>query len=347
MKHEPPIDRRALAEVVREEYGFAPASLEFVPVGYAAACYVLADARGRRRFLKLWPDTGAGRAAAARLDAALALLVALDRRGIRVAAPLPSCRGALTAAFSGRPLALFPFVAGRAPPPWSAWPPALRAELGRTLAAIHAATPTLADLLPPRDPLETDFEADLRRGLVALERLGAEARPGQRALRASVLPRAGEVLAQLDRLEALRASVRRAGAPLVLCHTDIGGDNLRLGRAGRLTVLDWDEATIAPPEHDLQDVRGPALAGILEAYLADGGVRALSLERFAFALLARHLGDAAARLTRILDEPLGPDEDADELRGIDDWGFAQWRALDRTLDEIAAALSRAGVRPAG
>jgi hypothetical protein len=76
-------------------------------------------------------------------------------------------------------------------------------------------------------------------------------------------------------------------------------------------------------------------------------VRALSLDRFAFALLARHLGDAAARLTRILAEPLGPDEDADELGGIDDWGFAQWRALDRTLDEIAAALSRAGVQSAG
>src|SRR3989442_1349 len=170
---------------------------------------------------------------------------------------------------------------------------------------------------------------------------------GRRAWRGSGLPRAGEVLAQLDRLEALRAVVRREGAPLVLCHTDIGGDNLRLDRAGRLTVLDWDEATIAPPEHDLQDVRGPALADIVVAYLAAGGVRALSLDRFAFALLGRHLADATARLTRILDEPLSPAEDADELAGIDAWGFAQWRALERTLEGVAAALSRAGVESAG
>ena len=76
-------------------------------------------------------------------------------------------------------------------------------------------------------------------------------------------------------------------------------------------------------------------------------MRALSLDRFAFALLARHLGDASARLTRILREPLSPADDADDLRGIDDWGFAQWRALDRTLEAVAAALSRAGIESAG
>ncbi|HEY3111907.1 MAG TPA: phosphotransferase [Chloroflexota bacterium] len=347
MRHEPPIDRDALAEAVRGAYGLAPASLTFVPVGYAAACYDLRDEGGRRRFLKLWPATGAGRAAAARLDATLPLLVALAGQGIRVPAPLPTRQGGLAASFAGQPFALFPFVVGRAPPPWSAWPPALQAELGRTLAAIHLATPRLARLLPARDPLETTFEAELRRGLAALERLEGGARPGQRALRESVLPRAGEMLAQLDRLAALRALVRREGAPLVLCHTDIGADNLRLDRAGRLTVLDWDEATIAPPEHDLQDLRGPVLAGILVAYLAAGGVRALSLDRFAFALLGRHLGDATARLTRILDEPLSPAEDADALAGIEAWGFAQWRALERTLDGVAAALSRAGVESAG
>src|SRR5262245_43766443 len=183
MRHEPPIDRRDLAEVVRDAYGFPAARLEFVPVGYAAACYVAADERGRRRFLKLWPATGAGRAAAARLGATLPLLVALDARGVRVAAPLRTGRGALTASLAGQPLALFPFVVGRAPPPWPAWPPALQAELGRALAAIHAATPALAGLLPAGDPLETTVEAALRDGLAELGHLDAAARPGQRALR--------------------------------------------------------------------------------------------------------------------------------------------------------------------
>src|SRR5436190_17815636 len=116
VRHEPALDRGALIAVVRAAYGFEAAWLAFVPVGYAAACYELRDGAGQRRFLKLWPDTGAGRAAAARLDATLPLLVALDRQGIRVPAPIPTLAGALAASFGGQPFALFPFVRGRAPP---------------------------------------------------------------------------------------------------------------------------------------------------------------------------------------------------------------------------------------
>src|SRR5262249_50471833 len=270
------------------------------------------------------------------LGATLPLLVALDRQGIPVPAPLPTDQGALVTSFRDQPLALFPFVTGRPPPPWPAWPPALQAELGRALAAIHAATPALAGLLPPRDPLATSWESELRQGLAALERLDAGARPGQLALRDSVLPRAGEVLSQLDRLAARRAGVGRDRARPVLCHGDIGGGNPRPHAVRRPAVLDWDEATPAPPPDDPDDGRAPAPAGGLAAYFARGGVRALSLDRFAFALLARHLGDATARLTRILGEPLSPAEDADELAGIERWGFAQWRRLDGAFEEIAA-----------
>ena len=35
---------------------------------------------------------------------------------------------------------------------------------------------------------------------------------------------------------------------MVLCHTDAAGDNLLVDHDGALAILDWDEATIAPPE---------------------------------------------------------------------------------------------------
>src|SRR5690349_12108352 len=131
MRYEPPIDRAALLAAVGAAYGLAAAGLRFVPVGYAAAAYELRDERGGRHFLKLWPSTGAGRSAAARLDETLPLLVALAGRGIPVAPPRPTVDGALAASFDGQPLALFPFVVGRRPPPWPAWSAALQAELGR------------------------------------------------------------------------------------------------------------------------------------------------------------------------------------------------------------------------
>ena len=113
----------------------SPTSIEFVPVGYAAAAYVLRDRSDRPHFLKLWPSTNAGLLAAARPDAPLPLMVALAEQGIPVAAPIPARDGALSARLDDQPFALFPFVAGRAPPPWSGWPAPLQAALGRTLAA--------------------------------------------------------------------------------------------------------------------------------------------------------------------------------------------------------------------
>jgi aminoglycoside phosphotransferase (APT) family kinase protein len=154
-----------------------------------------------------------------------------------------------------------------------------------------------------------------------------------------LLPRVEEVLAQLDRLHHLQEVVRQLSGPFVLCHTDIGGDNLLVGNQGQLYVLDWDDVILAPPEHDLQEARWVGFAACLEAYRAAGGAQPLHLDHFAFYLLRRHLGDMTMRLLRILEENSSPEEDEDALYGIEAWGFVQWSTLDQTLDGMAAALS--------
>jgi aminoglycoside phosphotransferase (APT) family kinase protein len=342
VKHEPSIDRARLIEAARDAYGIAVDDLAFVPLGYAAACYALSGAGERRYFLKLWPDTDAGRAAAERQPVVLPLMRALVERGLcpRVPAPLSTRDGGLSASFAGRPFAVFPFLAGHAPPPWSEWPLALRDELARTIAAIHRATPALADVLPPRDAFDIPFEADLRRGLDAAERIGLGERPGLRALRDLVAPRRVEIMAQLARLHRLQDAVRRLPGPAVLCHTDIGGDNLLLDDRDRLWALDWDDAIVAPPEHDLQCGLGADFGRFLSVYAAAGGAHPLHLDHFAFYLLRRYLGDMTARLVRILHENTTEEEDQDALDGMVAWGFDQWAALDDTLAEVKAALDR-------
>jgi hypothetical protein len=347
MRTEPAIDRADLAETVRSRYGLIVEGLTFVPVGYAAACYALGCAGGERRFLKLWPDTIAGRAVATRLDVVLPLTRALvDRRLVtRVPAPLPTRDGALRALFHGAPFAVFPFLPGHAPAPWSDWPASQRDEFARTVAAIHQATPALADVLPPRETFAIPFEADLRRGLVALASIGPGARPGLLALRDSVLPRRDEVLSQLARLHRLQGAVQDLSGSFVLCHTDLGGDNLLVDDEGRFSVLDWDDAIVAPPEHDLHAALGDGFGRFLAVYQAAGGARSLRLDQFAFSLLRRYLGDMAARLSRLLEEDTTAQEDAELLAGIDDWGFTQWADFDQTLAAIAAALDRRDASP--
>jgi hypothetical protein len=235
------------------------------------------------------------------------------------------------------PFAVFPFLAGNSPPPWS---PALWDELARAIAAIHRATPALADVLPPRDTFAIPLEVELLQGLEAIERIGPRDRLGLLALRELVLPRRDEILAQLARLQRLQGTVRRLSSPFVLCHTDIGGDNLLVDDQGRLSVLDWDEAVVASPEYDLYECPRQDFARFLTVYATAGGAGPLHLDHFAFALLRRYVGDMAVRLLSILEENTAAEQDEEALYGMEAWGFARWRTLDETLDGIAAALPR-------
>ena len=311
-----------------------------MPVGYVAACYVVRCASAERYFLKLWPETRVGSQGEAQRDSSLRLTRALCDRGIypNVPYPIPTRLGSLWASFAGSPFAVFPFLPGDVAPPWSQTPPAVRDELARAVATIHAATPALADVLPSRETFALPWEADLRAGLDAIEPIDRAARLGLWALQELVVPRRVEILRQLDRLHRLQDAVRRLAGPFVLCHTDLGGDNLLIAEPGQLALLDWDDATVAPPEHDLQTAVGEGFGRFLEVYRNAGGIGPWHLDHFAFYLLRRYVGDLAVRLLRILHENPTEREDADLLDGMERWGFAQWRMLDQTLEGVAGAL---------
>jgi aminoglycoside phosphotransferase (APT) family kinase protein len=342
MRYEPTnINRARLIDTVRDLYGLAFDELVFVPVGIPSVCYVLRDRGEERFFLKLWPDTRAARTNTARRDTSLPLTRALYERGIyrRVPYPLATRTGTLWATCSGIPFAIFPFIAGHSEPAsWPVSPEAVSDAVARILATIHRATPALADVLPARETFDIPFEADLLRGLEVLEHVGADTRSGVRALRDVVLPRRKQVLDQLARLHRLQGAVRRLDGPMVLCHADMGGDNLLVDDQGQISIVDWDDATVAPPEHDLQCAIGSSFGRFLNVYGEAGGAHPLHLDHFAFFLLRRYLHDMAVRLLRILEEHTTAEQDQDALAGIEACGFAQWSALDKTLTGIAAGL---------
>lgn len=338
MRYEPPVDRARLIDAVRQRYGFPARGLTFVPVGFATACYELDCADGSRYFLKLWPNLRLGQPVATRLYGTLVLVRALYDRKLyqRVPAPLAACDGAWWADMAGTPFAIFQLLPGMSPP--AQLPRALWSEFGRTLATIHRATPHLSDVLPPRETFALTFEPALRRGMDVVARMGPGTRPGLRALHERLVTRQNDILFQLERLHQLQSTVRQLGGAFVLCHTDLNGSNMLVDEQGRISVLDWDVATVAPPEHDLWGAVGDGLGSILDTYQEAGGARPLYLEHFAFYLLRRYLEDMAARVVRLLDEQADGHEDDELLYGIEAYGFARWSALDDTLATIAAAL---------
>jgi spectinomycin phosphotransferase len=357
VQHEPNIDRAALIAAVESAYGIPSVRLAFVPFGFATVCYAVDALGGERYFLKLWPHTRAGREMASRQEIALPIVRALRDRGLfdRVPAPLSTQAGALWADTAAGRVALFPFLSGRTLPEDSPTPAPLRDQFARTIATLHAATPALADVLPPRDTFATPEIEILKHCLVRVASIPPAARPGLLALRSLVLSRCREIEAQIERLAGLQERLRALDGPFVLCHEDMGGSNMLVDDSGLLYVLDWDGVQLAPPEFDLCACLRDGWARSFAVYRDAGGVWPLQLDRFAFYLQYRYLGDLTARFERLLalDDAEGAAQDAELLRGMRAYGFDRWRGLDGMLAEIDAALAevsgheRAGAGPSG
>jgi Ser/Thr protein kinase RdoA (MazF antagonist) len=225
---------------------------------------------------------------------ALDLLVTLAAAGLPVAPPIPTLSGALWAARGDLFMALFPLVRGQTPTGWPRWDRSILVSLGALIRRFHEVR---CDGMPV-DSLT-----------VPAHSLPADA------------PYAAEFASQLQRLQRLGFGARATVWEPVLCHTDVGGDNILRTPSGDLVLLDWDEAVAGPPENDfVLFARDGGLDEVLAGY---GG--ALDPHRLAFCQLRRYLGDAWVRYGRLLD-PACPDRAAVEADLVE-WGVRPWRSL--------------------
>lgn len=220
----------------------------------------------------------------------LAVLEELAQRGLPVAPPVRTTDGQLATST----YAVYPFVHGRSAPE----DPAL---LGRTLRRVHAIT----DLDLPRTTLD-EWCVEFLRGHIE---------------HPWIVDRRDELAAAVDRLEAVIDGARRTEVPYVLVHHDLYGDNIIVDDNGEvIAILDWDHASLAPPEHDLWMLVDEERAnGLLAAY----GAADLNATHLEYALLARALRDLAARVHNEVDRP-----------GIEQWGFRRLARLDEVLDHV-------------
>jgi spectinomycin phosphotransferase len=79
----------------------------------------------------------------------------------------------------------------------------------------------------------------------------------------------------LERTAALAKMAKQTEHPMVLCHADVHTNNLLMGDDGRLYVIDWDDARLAPKERDLMFVLAEAGEAERESFLAGYGGAAI------------------------------------------------------------------------
>ncbi|MFD9905056.1 phosphotransferase enzyme family protein [Streptomyces sp. NPDC059063] len=290
---------------VREDFGVALDRLDPVTDGADEAAW-------------LWRGTGAdGRRYAVKLSkggsaAGLVVTARLAEHGLPgVAGPVRTRRGGLWSARDGGRLTLVPWVSD-APALDGAMGAEHWAAYGELLARVHATpvTDELAGALPREDYTHerlASFVRDVDR------RLRRDLPPGADALHRAVAAewraatdRAGELL---DRAAALGRALRaRPAAPMVVCHGDPHLGNVLLGGPGRVWLIDWDDAVLAPRERDLMFVMGGvlyfALVGPREQgwfFDAYGAVATPDPDRLAYCRAIRALEDLALPAAQVAD----------------------------------------------
>ncbi len=143
-------------------------------------------------------------------------------------------------------------------------------RLGAFAARLHATVlpPELAALVPSEDfrPKANAMARRVAAHVVAGAGGGPEREDIARRAAAVWVMHAPVIERLVRRSEELARQVRAGeglARPLrfVPCHADLHIGNVLVGADGGLSIVDWDEVVLAPPERDLMFVRGSVIAG--------------------------------------------------------------------------------------
>ena len=248
-----PLSDDTLLACAREHFGCPATAVTFLPLGYDANAYAYRLEAGETYFLKV-------RRGPAALPGLLAPRYIRDQGIDGILAPLPTAGGALWAVLGDFTVTLWPFIAGH-----DAWDSGLSdaqwVAFGDLLRRVHA--------LPVPQELAAHLRAerfvpDHREHLPALAALahGPElAGPWAAALVAFWRQHEATIATLQRQATVLGEQLRRAGWPRLLCHADAYLGNVLVGDDGRLWLIDWDGAALAPRERDLMFVVGGIAAG--------------------------------------------------------------------------------------
>jgi spectinomycin phosphotransferase len=261
----PALDDSTLVAGLRDRYGLPVESLAFVPLGNdsAAWTYHATASDGSAWFVKVRRDP--------RPAGILVPRFLRDRGLTEVVAARPTRDGEPWLDLGPWSVLVYPVVDAR-----SAMDVGLDDDgwrrLGAFAARLHATTlpPDLAAVVPREDFRPKATAMAHRVGRYIAEGAGGDLARDELAERLVAIWVEHRAVIEwlVERSEKLAGRIRDGAGlarPLrfVPCHADLHAANVLVGADGDLSIVDWDEVVLAPPERDLMFVRGSAIAGIV------------------------------------------------------------------------------------
>jgi hypothetical protein len=264
-----------LSDALADGWGFRPAWLSYLAVGFGSHHWLAVDSGARRLFVtvddlceKLRDDADTASAVFGRLGQAFESALSLRRdAGLDfVVAPLPAIGGRVLRRLTGRySLVVHPYLADCHSGQDSEFESSAdRHAVLALLVRLHNAKAAR----PPADTFEIPGRAAL---LAAMHSTGQPWQTGPYGTRSrDLLARhASDLRALLAAFDELAGRVRAKGGRMVITHGEPDAANVLKTPAG-FVFVDWESALLAPPERDLWAL-AESDPGLLDAYSAATG----------------------------------------------------------------------------
>lgn len=292
----PDISEEELLGLLASEYGLDIASITFVPKGEEAYSYVAKVRDSGRVFVRVQESARADLLETA-FEVAYALSTQCELR--EVLAPVRSHAGEFTSRFEGYSIAVFPYVDGNSAYEVGLSDDGLR-RVASLIAAIHSRGSSLSLSKLYQESFDNPFAAPIDRAFEAIERLTTDSSEYQRRVRDLLRAERDDILAVFDRMEQLRAEIGGLDVDFVLTHGDPNVANILIDECGELSLVDWGDVGLGPPEQDLMAFSEDRFEIFLRQYAADFGRPKLHEPVFAFYFYRWVLQEIADYTTRIL-----------------------------------------------
>jgi len=329
-----------------EQWHLEVTGIHFIPIGDSAYSYQVEVRPNSSYYLKVIDQRmSAGRRTAAHMGFTLPLqhLVAnLHLAEVNAPLPQPTITGALHAIHEPFLFALYTFIHGETQA--SAYPmtPALIGRIGQALATLHTIRiPEALQQRSPQDRLTAPFDADLLTDLAALETISSHDELYLQRLREVTWPRREQIPAFLAHCQEYASKAQQTPVSAVICHGDAWGGNMILSPSGRLILLDWESAVMAPPERDAFMYLG-YLGTEFTAF--DAGYRMIHQEPMhwhaewlAYYAYRRQLRNLAHWLHNLLHEPLDEVQRDNDVTMIEYHCLDRLESVERTATELVAS----------
>lgn len=305
------IGDKELKNIISKVWAINATKIRFLPLGEENWAYIVEDNDGKKYFLKMYGKKRKIEQVKESLSVIHYLYAKHDIKNI--IHPISTTIDSVYYLIKGHIAVLFNFIDGENQDNLVMTDDQLK-NLARTLAKIHKITPRMFQI-KNKEKFTISCDKQLENSIKYLEKPGNLSNTYKKQLAQLILPSKKEILSAIERLKEIKQSIRLKKEDYVICHCDPIHLNLIIN-GEEVSIIDWDDARLAPKEQDLWFYLNTRAPIFLNAYRETYGSFKLNTNVISFYFYNRFLDDLRDWVVRIIEGKGSKEQNESDLQGV-------------------------------